>query len=137
MLTALGLSACGGGASSASTSFGTKQMGVAGKATQGRSTATDASGNVYVTGITNGGLDGNTLAGTNDFFLTKYNSAGTKLYTKQLGVAGASISTHFAATDASNSVYVAGFTNGGLDGNTVSGTNDLFLVKYNSADTKQ
>ena len=40
--------------------------------------ATDSSGNVYVTGDTNGGLDGNTDAGYNDLFVVKYNSSGTK-----------------------------------------------------------
>ena len=40
--------------------------------------ATDSSGNVYVTGGTKGGLDGNTNAGFNDLFVVKYNSSGTK-----------------------------------------------------------
>ena len=58
--------------------IGTKQLGVAGKVTYGYSVATDASGNVYVAGYTKGGLDGNTLTGTQDFFVTKYNSSGVK-----------------------------------------------------------
>ncbi|HJO43951.1 MAG TPA: SBBP repeat-containing protein [SAR324 cluster bacterium] len=40
--------------------------------------ATDSSANVYVTGQTAGGLDGNTNAGSEDLFLVKYNSSGTK-----------------------------------------------------------
>ena len=40
--------------------------------------ATDPSGNVYVTGGTYGGLDGNTNAGNSDLFVVKYNSSGTK-----------------------------------------------------------
>ena len=40
--------------------------------------ATDTSGNVYVTGYTQGGLDGNTSAGNDDLFVVKYNSSGTK-----------------------------------------------------------
>ena len=40
--------------------------------------ATDSSGNVYVTGVTFGGLDWNTSAGANDLFVVKYNSSGTK-----------------------------------------------------------
>ena len=46
--------------------------------------ATDSSGNVYVAGYTSGGLDG-TNAGSNDLFVVKYNSSGTKQWTKQLG----------------------------------------------------
>ena len=47
--------------------------------------ATDSSGNVYVAGGTNGGLDGNTNAGNTDLFVVKYNSSGTKQWTNQLG----------------------------------------------------
>ena len=39
--------------------------------------------------------------------------------------------------DSSNNIYVTGTTNGGLDGNTHSGGQDLFLVKYNSSGVKQ
>ena len=56
--------------------------------TSGRSVATDASSNVYVAGDTDGNLDGNTLTGTYDFFITKYDSSGNKLFTRQLGAAG-------------------------------------------------
>jgi hypothetical protein len=37
------------------------------------------------------------------------------------------------AVDASGNVYVAGFTAGGLDGNTNAGDLDFFLVKYSPA----
>ena len=47
--------------------------------------AVDSSGNVYVAGGTNGGLDGNTNAGNTDLFVVKYNSSGTKQWTNQLG----------------------------------------------------
>ena len=115
----------------------TRQLGVAGGTTFGNSVATDSSGNVYVAGYTSGGLDGNTLTGTQDFFVTKFNSTGVKQYTRQLGVAGANTQGNSVATDASGNVYVAGFTGGGLDGNTSTGTTDFFVTKYNSAGVKQ
>jgi uncharacterized protein (UPF0548 family) len=115
----------------------TRQLGVAGKYTYGLSVATDANGNVYVAGYTNGGLDGNTLTGTNDFFVTKYNSSGVKQYTRQLGVAGQNTFGYSVATDASGNVYVAGYTTGGLDGNTLTGTRDFLVTKYNSSGVKQ
>jgi len=98
--------------------------------------ATDSSGNVYVTGGTKGGLDGNTSAGNTDLFVVKYNSSGTKQWTKQLG----SSSDDYAngiVTDSSGSVYISGTPYGGLDGNTSAGSADLFVVKYNSSGTKQ
>ena len=40
--------------------------------------ATDSSDNVYVTGHTQEGLDGNTSAGGRDIFVVKYDSDGNK-----------------------------------------------------------
>jgi len=115
----------------------TKQLGAAGADTEGRSVATDASGNVYVAGYTTGRLDGNMQTGTADFFLTKYNGSGVKQYTQQLGAAGAETYAVSVATDASGNVYVAGFTFGGLDGNTLTGSKDFFVTKYDSSGVKQ
>ena len=44
----------------------------------GNGVTTDSSGNIYVTGSTWGGLDGNTSSGSYDIFLVKYNSDGVK-----------------------------------------------------------
>ena len=71
--------------------------------------ATDSSGNVYVTGGTKGGLDGNTSAGNTDLFVVKYNSSGTKQWTKQLGSSGLD-SANGIAIDSSGNLYVAGIT---------------------------
>ena len=97
---------------------------------------TDSSGNAYVTGTTYGGLDSNTSAGNADLFVVKYNSSGTKQWTKQLGTSSTD-TANGVTTDSSGNVYVAGGTYGGLDGNTSAGVNDLFIVKYNSSGTKQ
>ncbi len=97
---------------------------------------TDSSGSVYVTGTTYGGLDGNTSAGNADLFVVKYNSGGTKQWTKQLGTPSTD-TANGVTTDSSGNVYVAGGTYGGLDGNSGSGGNDFFVVKYNSSGTKQ
>ena len=74
--------------------------------------ATDSSGNVYVTGGTKGGLDGNTSAGNTDLFVVKYNSSGTKQWTKQLGTSNDDYAKG-VATDSSGNVYVTGNTFGG------------------------
>ena len=54
----------------------TKQLGTSNDDVA-KGVATDSSGNVYVTGYTNGGLDG-TNAGDYGLFVVKYNSSGTK-----------------------------------------------------------
>ena len=98
--------------------------------------ATDSSGNVYVTGSTAGGLDGNTSAGRTDLFLVKYYDNGTKQWTKQLGTDPNDFGRG-VTVDSSDNIYVTGETYGGLDGNTSSGNYDIFLVKYNSSGVKQ
>ena len=113
----------------------TKQLGTSGR-DHARGVATDSSGNVFVVGDTYGGLDGNTNAGYNDLFVVKYNSSGTKQWTKQLGTSSTDLADG-VATDSSGNVYVVGYTYGGLDGNTNTGGSDLFVVKYNSSGTKQ
>ena len=122
---------------SSGTKLWTKQLGVASAFTAGYGVATDSSGNVFVSGSTDGGLDGNTLTGTWDLFVTKYDSSGTKLWTKQLGVASADTFGRPVATDGSGNIFVAGSTNGGLDGNTLTGTSDFILTKYDSSGTRQ
>ena len=113
----------------------TRQLGTTGFEIGGSITS-DFSGNVYVTGSTSGNLDGNTNAGSNDLFVAKYNSAGIKQWTRQLGTSF-SDGGNGITSDSSGNVYVTGGTNGGLDGNTNAGSNDLFVVKYNSAGVKQ
>lgn len=141
VITAL-LSACGGGGGSAapapaSTKWtGTKQLGVTGANTVSEGIAIDTNGNVYVAGSTNGALDGNALAGTQDLFLSMYNSVGTKVRTKQLGVATKITAANSVAVDSNGNVYVAGATYGALDSQTLTGTQDYFLTMYDAAGNK-
>ncbi len=98
--------------------------------------AADANGNAYAVGSTSGALDGNASAGGYDAFIVKYNGSGVKQWTRQLG----SSATEFArgvAVDASGNIYVAGSTEGALDGIPNAGSSDAFLVKYNAAGQKQ
>ena len=89
----------------------------------------DSSDNIYVSGYTYGGLDGNTNSGSEDIFLVKYNSSGTKQWTQQLGTSSTDVGWGLTS-DSSDNIYVSGYTYGGLDGNTNSGGYDIFLVKY-------
>jgi hypothetical protein len=89
-----------------------------------------------VTGYTWGGLGGNTNVGSDDLFVVKYDSEGIKQWVQQFG----SSSYDYAqgiATDTGGNVYVTGSTSGGLDGNTNAGSNDFFVVKYDSGGNKQ
>lgn len=110
-----------------------RQLGAATTLTTGQAVAVDSSGNVYVAGYTEGGLNGNTLTGTRDAFLAQYTSAGTLSYVKQIGAAAKVTYGRSVAVDASGKVYLAGFTFGGLDTNTLTGTNDAYLAQYTAA----
>ncbi len=100
----------------------------------GRGVAVDTSSNIYVTGYTEGGLNGYTNLGEEDIFLLKYNSSGTIQWTRQLGTSESDIA-HGVAVN-SNYIYVVGETEGGLDNNTNSGDKDIFLVQYNASGTR-
>lgn len=120
---------------SAGTKVWTRLSGVTGLETKGYNIAVDSTG-IYVTGFTKGNLDGQTKNGAIDAFLIKYDSSGTKQWTKLLGV----VSTNtcgYGVTTSSDGVYVTGYTEGNLDGRSMTGSPDAFVVKYNSSGVKQ
>lgn len=94
----------------------------------------DASGNVYVAGSTNGGLSGPN-AGLSDGFARKYESDGTPEWTQQFGTSSDD-RINAAAADASGNLYVAGQTDGSLDG-TSAGKYDCFVRKYDAGGTHE
>ncbi|MCP3105494.1 SBBP repeat-containing protein [Myxococcus sp. K15C18031901] len=114
----------------------TRQVGGAGFATEGYDVAVDASDNVFLVGVAEGGLDGNTRVGNRDMIVTKFDTAGNKLWTRQTGAAGKNTQGRRAATDAAGNVFVSGWTEGGMDGNALMGVQDFFVVKYDSAGNK-
>jgi len=85
---------------------------------------------IYVTGITSTNLDGNTLNGSADVFLTKYRSDGKKIWTTQFG-STAGQEGHSVIVDTYKNIYVTGQTTGSLYA-TSAGSADIFLAKYNS-----
>lgn len=111
----------------------------------GYSVAVDGNGNIFVTGYTAGDLDGNTNAGDDDIFLTKWNANGTKSWTKQWG---SSLEDRGLAvvSNSAGDIYVAGYTTGALDGNanlctaacgsSPNDVHDYFLTKWNADGTK-
>ena len=109
--------------------FGTSSSDVS----YGVSTASD--GSIYVTGKTEGALDGQTNAGGYDGFLTKYSSSGTKVWTKLLGTSSNDYG-YEVSTASDGSIYISGVTYGALDGETHTGNEDIFLTKYSSDGTK-
>jgi hypothetical protein len=122
------------------------------------SMSVDLSGNIVVAGYyasnplniyaANGSTVSFTLsnAGSNDAFVVKYDPSGTPLWARRLGGTGDD-RANSVSTDSSGNILVAGYYQNNplnifaADGTTVSftlsnaGSNDAFLVKYDSSGT--
>lgn len=101
-----------------------------------RSVAVDQRGNAYVTGYTNGNLEGNINQGNGDAFIAKYDGSGNLQWTRLLGSSGQEFGYAIRA-DGEGSVYVTGSTDGNFGGNSNAGLTDVFLAKYDSAGSKK
>jgi len=113
---------------------------------------TDASGNIYIVGLTNStsgiatsGAHQNMMSGSGDAFLVKFNSSGVKQWGTYYGgnytVASGQERGFSCATDALGNVYMAGITPS-TSGIATAGAHqtiyggdlmDAFLVKFNSS----
>lgn len=97
----------------------------------------DGGASVYVTGGSRGNLDGNlnTLLEVNDYFLTKYDLAGNKSWTRLAGTNAHDFALA-VVSDVNGNPYVTGTTSGSLDGQTHAAgdsNSDVFVVKYDSS----
>jgi hypothetical protein len=118
---------------SSGTRLWTKQLGST-VDDRGWGVSADGVGNVYMAGTTAGSLQGANLGGT-DAFLTKYDTTGALLWTRQLGSTVDDDCRNVYADGAGN-VYISGFTSGSLQGSN-AGLTDAFVSKYNSTGTLQ
>ncbi|NVK62990.1 MAG: SBBP repeat-containing protein, partial [Flavobacteriales bacterium] len=117
----------------------------------GNGVATDNFGNVYLTGwtssltgISSGGFQ-NSLGGATDVFLVKFDSAGSRVWATYYGGTGneGAISNILhgknVATDLFGNIYLSGTTqsttgiaSSGFQNTFGGGTNDCYLVKFDS-----
>ena len=105
---------------------------------QSWNTATDAAGNVYLTGFFVGSMSfgGQSLSagGNSSIFLCKLSSTGTVAWLQRAGSSSYNIATSLA-TDAAGNVYLTGAVDGNASFGTVglpnpNGKYDLFVAKY-------
>ncbi|BAI94222.1 Calx-beta domain-containing protein [Arthrospira platensis NCB002] len=96
---------------------------------------TGRDGSIYVAGETLGDLDGQTNSGGRDAFIAKYQPDGTKDWTRLLGTSERDYANALT-TGSDGSIYVAGYTEGNLDGQTNSGRSDAFITKFQPNGTK-
>ncbi len=115
----------------------------------GRSVATDASGNIYVTGYFNSpsiAFGATTLTNASnytDIFIAKYDAAGNVLWAKSAGGTASDIG-YSVTTDASGNVFVTGsFKSPSINFGATTLTNaentgnsyDIFIAKYDAIGT--
>ncbi len=92
-------------------------------------------GDVYLTGTTDGSLDGTTNAGENDLFLIKLDTAGVIQWTRQVGTEESDYANGITL-DSGGNIFLTGYTSGDLEGDVIGGS-DLIVMKYDSAGNLQ
>jgi hypothetical protein len=92
--------------------------------------AADGLGSVYVAGYTSGSLFGANV-GHADLFISKYDSLGNLLWSRQLGTTGVDYSDSLSI-DGWGNVYLSGTTGGNL-GAPNAGHSDAFVLKFDDA----
>jgi len=91
--------------------------------------ATDASGSIYVVGSTYGSLPNQKSAGSLDAFIRKYDNLGTELWTRQFGTSSVEVADSIAVDHWGN-IYVVGYTDKALSGQTDLGGIDAYIRVY-------
>jgi len=97
-----------------------------------KATAVDANGNVYVVGDATGSFGSEVNQGTQDVYLTKYDSAGNKQWTKLLGAADSASGYGLAVDPKSGGVVISGAVTGDLSPTAIGGGTDSFVAKYDA-----
>lgn len=95
--------------------------------------AAGPAGNAWVTGYTEGALGGPS-AGGRDLFVAKHDPAGSDLWVRQRGTF-ATDSGNAIAVNAEGEAFVAGATEGALDGHPSAGGTDLLVMRFDSNGT--
>ncbi|MGH2829641.1 MAG: SBBP repeat-containing protein, partial [Actinomycetota bacterium] len=110
------------------TAIWTRQFGTA-SIDQAFGVAVDGPGNVYVAGLAYGALPGQTSSGFGDAYLRRYDASGAVIWTRQFGTPNHDYALG-VAVDGPGNVYVSGYTDGTLPGQTASGGGDAFALKW-------
>jgi hypothetical protein len=98
---------------------------------EAKASVVDADGNVYVAGNTTGDFGNQLNQGSQDVFLSKYDSSGQVQWTRLLGAADTA-SGFALALDPTGGVVVAGSVKGDLKPTAIGGGSDSFVAKYDA-----
>lgn len=99
----------------------------------GLAIAVDATGNIFVSGKTDGTFPDQTSAGNTDVFAAKYDATGVKQWIIQFGNSGIDTGNDIAV-DSTGNAYVVGAISGSLPGQTTFPAGGNYVVKLNKTD---
>jgi hypothetical protein len=101
--------------------------------TTAAATAVDSSGNIYVLGNATGNIGNELNQGSQDVYLTKYDSAGNVIWQHLVGSAG-SANGYSLALDPAGGVVIAGASTADLTTTSVAnGNTDSFVASYDAS----
>jgi hypothetical protein len=101
--------------------------------TTAQSTVVDSQGNVYVLGNATGNFGSQLNQGTQDVYLTKYDSAGNLLWTQMVGSNGSASGYSMALDQGRGGVVIAGSTTADLTQTAIANGNaDTFVASYDA-----
>lgn len=89
--------------------------------------AVDPIGNIHVAGYTGGALDGQAFQGCNDIFLSRFDGAGARQWTRLWGD-GDCENAYGLAVDSLGNAYLTGQTGGGINGQLHQAGPNVFLI---------
>ncbi len=110
-----------------------RQIGINGGSTYSNGISIDSSNNSYITGYTNVGISGQTQVGQYDYFIAKYSESGNLIWTHQVGESGGITSGYSISTDSNANIYITGYTDVGISGESQNGNTDYFVAKYSES----
>jgi len=95
------------------------------------SVAIDNHGNCFISGDTNGQIDGKAKIGKTDSFIIAYTPDGNKLWSKLIGAKKASTWNNGGIViDSLNNLYLSIDTDGALESTKLIGLQDTYVIKY-------
>ncbi len=95
----------------------------------------DSDKNIYVTGGTNGSLEGFSNQGKTDVLFYSFNTNFERRFIKQIGNSE-NDSAQSLVIDTKDSIYLTGTTTGNFDSNLGLGNKDGFIIKYDKNGNK-
>jgi hypothetical protein len=114
------------------TSVGSTEQQASTGITTAQASVVDSSGNVYVLGNATGNFGNQLNQGTQDTYLSKYDSAGNVIWSKLVGSAG-SASGYGIALDPAGGVVITGSTTANVTTTSITnGNTDSFVASYDA-----